>query len=123
MTRARPGTPRRTSRPVARLVVLAAIGICLVAVLGTLASSGGDDKAGDQQAAKQKSEQSDKRDSSSSDGEKSSATPTRSTYRVRAGDSFGSIAEEVGMPVEDLQMLNPDVDPRALQPGQKLKLK
>lgn len=49
--------------------------------------------------------------------------PTRSTYRVKAGDSFAAIAEKQGVDVETLQELNPDIDPRALQPGQKLKLK
>ncbi|MBI2691356.1 MAG: LysM peptidoglycan-binding domain-containing protein [Solirubrobacterales bacterium] len=49
--------------------------------------------------------------------------PTRSTYRVRPGDSFAAIAEKQGVDVETLQELNPDIDPRALQPGQKLKLK
>lgn len=48
---------------------------------------------------------------------------TRSTYRVKAGDSFAVIAEKTGVSAEDLQTLNPDIDPRALQPGQKLKLK
>jgi LysM repeat protein len=49
--------------------------------------------------------------------------PTRSTYRVKPGDSFAAIAEKQGVDVATLQELNPDVDPRALQPGQKLKLK
>lgn len=49
--------------------------------------------------------------------------PTRSTYRVKAGDSFAAIAEKQGVDVSTLQELNPDIDPRALQPGQKLKLK
>lgn len=49
--------------------------------------------------------------------------PTRSTYKVKAGDSFAAIAEKQGVDVNTLQELNPDIDPRALQPGQKLKLK
>jgi LysM repeat protein len=49
--------------------------------------------------------------------------PTRSTYRVKPGDSFAAIAEAQGVEVAKLQELNPDIDPRALQPGQKLKLK
>lgn len=49
--------------------------------------------------------------------------PTRSTYKVKAGDSFAIIAEKQGMEVTTLQELNPEIDPRALQPGQKLKLK
>jgi LysM repeat protein len=49
--------------------------------------------------------------------------PTRSTYRVKSGDSFSQIAQAQGIDVDTLQELNPDVDPRAIQPGQKLKLK
>lgn len=49
--------------------------------------------------------------------------PTRSVYVVKAGDSFSAIAEKEGVDVDTLSSLNPDVDPRALQPGQKLKLK
>jgi hypothetical protein len=49
--------------------------------------------------------------------------PTRSKYTVKPGDSFAAIAEKQGVEVQTLQELNPDIDPRALQPGQKLKLK
>lgn len=51
------------------------------------------------------------------------STPTRATYKVKAGDSFAAIAEKEGVDVNTLQELNPDIDPRALQPGQKLKLR
>lgn len=51
------------------------------------------------------------------------STPTRASYKVRAGDSFAAIAEKQGVDVNTLQELNPDIDPRALQPGQKLKLR
>jgi LysM repeat protein len=51
------------------------------------------------------------------------AGPKRSVYRVKAGDSFTIIAESQGITAAKLQELNPDVDPRAIQPGQKLKLK
>jgi LysM repeat protein len=51
------------------------------------------------------------------------AGPKRSVYRVKAGDSFTIIAESQGIDAATLQELNPDVDPRAIQPGQKLKLK
>lgn len=49
--------------------------------------------------------------------------PTRSSYKARSGDSFSSIAEKFGITATELQELNPDVDPLALQPGQRLKLK
>lgn len=52
--------------------------------------------------------------------------PTRSRrrrYTVKAGDTPSGIAEKTGVPVEELLDLNPDVDPQALQTGQRLKLR
>lgn len=62
-----------------------------------------------------------------------SATPTSSSkkpsskksskrYTVKAGDTPSSIAEDAGIPLDKLLELNPDIDPQALSPGQKLKL-
>lgn len=45
------------------------------------------------------------------------------TYRVRAGDTLGSIAERTGRSPEELQELNPGLDAQTLQPGQRLKLR
>jgi LysM repeat protein len=47
----------------------------------------------------------------------------RRNYVVRPGDSFGSIAEKTGVSVEQLELLNPEVDPQALVVGQRLKLR
>ena len=47
----------------------------------------------------------------------------RATYKVRAGDTLGSIAERTGRTPEQLQGLNPGLDAQTLQPGQKLKLR
>lgn len=50
-------------------------------------------------------------------------TPAQDTYEVQAGDVLSTIAEKTGVPVEELQRLNPELDASALQPGQSLKLK
>jgi LysM repeat protein len=42
------------------------------------------------------------------------------TYTIRAGDTFETIASDRGTTVEELQALNPDVDPNSLQVGQKI---
>lgn len=118
-TSARPArTQPRGSRPFLRLIVVLAIGICFIAVISTLASSG--DGGGD--TAEQTSAQQDESGSDGDSGEQAQK-PVRSTYRVKQGDSFASISEKTGVPIETLQELNPEIDPRALQPGQKLKLK
>jgi LysM repeat protein len=43
-------------------------------------------------------------------------------YIVKAGDTLTVIADKTGVPLETIQRLNPDVDPQALQTGQRLKL-
>lgn len=56
-----------------------------------------------------------------------STTKTKSdgprTYRVKPGDTPSTIAEDAGIPLETLLELNPNVDPQALSPGQRLKLR
>ena len=49
-------------------------------------------------------------------------SPKRRTYTVKAGDTPSAIAEKTGVSLEDLLAANPDADPTALSPGQKLKL-
>lgn len=44
-------------------------------------------------------------------------------YVVRPGDSLSGIAAKTGVPLATLQALNPGVNPRALQPGQRLALR
>ncbi|MFL5818637.1 MAG: LysM peptidoglycan-binding domain-containing protein [Conexibacter sp.] len=43
-------------------------------------------------------------------------------YVVKAGDTLTVIAAETGVSLETIQRLNPEVDPNALQTGQRLKL-
>jgi LysM repeat protein len=44
-------------------------------------------------------------------------------YTVKTGDTLAAIAETVGVPVERLLELNPDLDPQALVSGQKIRLR
>lgn len=57
-----------------------------------------------------------------SSSSKKPSTSSSKRYTVKPGDTPSSIAEEAGMPLERLLELNPDIDPQALSPGQKLKL-
>jgi LysM repeat protein len=78
-----------------------------------------------------------------SSGESGSATPTTTaqpakqqsakkstrkkktpkTYTVQSGDTPSGIAEKAGISLAKLEALNPSLDPQALAPGEKLKLK
>lgn len=112
-----------TAHARARLAVLAAIGVCLFAVFSILATSGGDDGAVSPETDQEQTSGQSTGNTDENGSTGGATKTTKSTYRVRAGDSFASISVEVGISVEELQQLNPDVDPRALQPGQKLKLR
>jgi LysM repeat protein len=46
--------------------------------------------------------------------------PVSRTYVIREGDTFETIAFEQGTTVEQLEALNPDVDPNSLQVGQRI---
>jgi LysM repeat protein len=50
------------------------------------------------------------------------AKPRARTYVVKPGDNLTIIAEKTDVDVETLERLNPDVDPQALQAGERLKL-
>jgi len=45
------------------------------------------------------------------------------TYEVQSGDTLISIAHRTGVPVREIEALNPQVDPQILIAGEKLKLR
>jgi LysM repeat protein len=55
------------------------------------------------------------------DGSTVPATERR-RYRVRRGDTLESIAAKFNTTVENLSALNPEVDPLALRPGQRIRV-
>lgn len=46
----------------------------------------------------------------------------RRFYRVKAGDTLESIAEKFDTTVDELLELNPDIDPLALSPRQRIRV-
>jgi LysM repeat protein len=48
---------------------------------------------------------------------------TPKTYTVQPGDTPSGIAEKAGISLAELEQLNPSLDPQALAPGEKLKLR
>jgi LysM repeat protein len=55
------------------------------------------------------------------DGTTTSAAPRR--YRVRRGDTLESIAAKFDTTVDQLLELNPDIDPLALSPGDRIRVR
>jgi LysM repeat protein len=102
--------------------------VCALAVFAIVSTSGEDLKPTENQSGDTKSQSSGSSESSGNDSGSDStagatAVVTRATYKVKPGDSFAAIAEKLNIDVDTLSELNPDVDARALQPGQKLKLR
>ena len=42
---------------------------------------------------------------------------------VKPGDNLASIAEQTGVPLEELRTLNPELDPQGLVSGQRVRLR
>jgi LysM repeat protein len=47
----------------------------------------------------------------------------RKTYTIKSGDTPSGIAVKVGVPLDQILELNPDLDPQTLTPGTKIKLR
>jgi LysM repeat protein len=45
------------------------------------------------------------------------------SYEVQSGDTLTSIAHETGVPVREIEALNPQVDPQILIAGEELNLR
>jgi LysM repeat protein len=63
--------------------------------------------------------------------QRATATPTAKkkkhhkprVYVVKPGDTPSGIAEKTGVPLSTIETLNPGLDPQALSPGTRLKLR
>jgi LysM repeat protein len=51
-----------------------------------------------------------------------SAPANAQYYVIQSGDTLGAIASRYNTTVDQLLTLNPDVDPSALQPGQRIRV-
>jgi LysM repeat protein len=106
------------SRTPARVLAPAALVVCAVLFLFVVATSGGG-------GSEEKSDSANTQTQSTRSTERK-PRPKRSkgsTYTVKAGDTLGSISEKTGVPVEQLQERNPDLDAQALVAGQKINLR
>jgi LysM repeat protein len=109
-------TIRTATKRVLALLALAAVTIAVLLVVS--ASDSDDDGNRRQPAAQQQGQGKKNRGDNGGQGQKA-----RKFYIVQSGDTLSSIAEETGTTVEELQELNPDIDPQILVSGQKLKLR
>jgi LysM repeat protein len=56
-------------------------------------------------------------------GKSSSGKRGKRFYTIKTGDTPSSIAEKTGVPLPQIEQLNPDLDPQTLSPGQRIKLR
>jgi LysM repeat protein len=98
---------------IARILALAALAGAIVAIIvivsNTHLHSNSNNKSGQNKNQTHKEQQ------------KKPRTKAK-TYTVQSGDTLTSIAHETGIPVAELQALNPEVDPQILIAGETLKL-
>lgn len=102
-----------------RVLALLALAAVTIAVLLIVSASDSDDDGNRRQPAVQQQGQGNKNQG----GKQKQGQQARKFHIVESGDTLSSIAEETGTTVEELQELNPDIDPQILVSGQKLKLR
>ena len=103
---------KRSSAP-ARIAAVTALAIATIVVVVAIGAAlgGGDSGSGKHgQAAK----------SGHKANQKQHAP---ATYEVQSGDTLISIAHHTGVPVREIEELNPQVDPQILIAGETLKLR
>jgi LysM repeat protein len=102
---------RSPARWLAPLALVAFI-VALFAVVGGGSGDGGSPPANDTAPA-----------TSTQSEESDGARRPRKTYTVKLGDTPSQIATEHDITLEQLQRLNPDLDPQLLSPGQKVRIR
>jgi len=109
--------PPQKNRRLARIAARIALVVVAIAFLLVLASSGTEGGDGGDKASETTES------TSTEKAAKRKPAARKTTYTVKTGDTLGSIAEKTGLDVEDLQNINPELDPQALVSGQKIKLR
>lgn len=103
--------------PIARVLASVALALAVVLVFVVISSSTSTDD-GDNGKPNQN-----KVGKKQGSGKKEKAKTKAKTYKIQDGDTLTGIAAETGVPVDEIEALNPDLDPQALIAGQKLKLR
>jgi LysM repeat protein len=106
-------SPARFLAPLALLGFVVAL-LLVVSHSSDSGSSGNDGQTTQEQPASSHSSKS---------GGKSSSHKGPRFYRVKPGDTPTSIASKVGVPLSQIQKLNPNLDPQTLNVGDRIKLR
>lgn len=107
---------KKTSRYLARLLAvlaLAAVVVAVIVIVSSFKSESKDDTTGNGKSHPAKKQK---------EAERPQRTKAK-TYTVESGDTLTAIAHKTGVPVAELQALNPEIDPQILIAGEVLKLR
>jgi LysM domain len=114
------GAPRESSIRLLAPVALALFAVVFLVVV--VASLGGEDEKSS--TSERPAAASERRTAAERD-----RTPAREQrgrprfHVVKPGDNLAAIAQETGVPLEELRLLNPELDPQALVAGQRVRLR
>jgi LysM repeat protein len=110
------GRPRRSP---ARLIAPVALVASLAAIALVVSNSTGNDDNGDGGGSATRTAE-----PRQSQQERQQRRPPQKTfYRVKLNDTLGLIAEQNGVPVEQIEALNPELDAQNLIVGQRIRLR
>src|SRR4051812_15552342 len=105
--------PRSTARWLAPLALMAAV--AAVGLIVTSSTGGdGDPAPGSNSSQQQERDRTSTGSTTAAETTETSAAEGPASYTVKSGDTLADIAEETGVTVQELQELNPDVDPQSL---------
>jgi len=96
-----------------RAFAVLALVATFIAVVAVVVTSGGSDGNGDGNANV----------TSNGPSERGRVAEERGVWIVRSGDTLARISDATGVDVDVLIQLNPDLDPHALQEGQRIALR
>jgi LysM repeat protein len=115
--------PPTPSSPTLRLLAPLALALFTVVLIVVVASSlgGGSDSDSERGGGGGGRGQAERSQSDNGGGGGGNRPPKR--YEVQEGDSLSSIAERFNLSVDEINELNPDVDPQALSTGERLRLR
>lgn len=105
------------ARILAALALIVTVGVTVVVISS---ATGGSDDAGVRDGQRGQQGRSNNGQGNQNGGP---AKPRKKVYEVKEGDTLTGIASSNGVSVDTIERLNPDLDPQALIPGQKLKLR
>jgi LysM repeat protein len=105
----------------AHLLAPLALIACAVAVLAIVMRSGvtGDDSSSESAGTRDLPAETETTPTTTSPKQKKAPR----AYTIKANDTLSGIAVRFGLTVEQLQTLNPELDPQGLVAGQKIKLR